>query len=196
MVYGFLRALPGDHRFVDPVIRATRWRLANLTPASGRQNHTASPSATRSARRTLRCVHRIPPHVRDDRDTPLHRGGIARLVVYISEKRKLNIFRGRAGQEFADAARRANQLTKNVAKWLRRRAFFSLPPAQASRAGGVEANEARSGWRQAPGGGSPQARSSDELAETPTRPTFGRRPSSRFFRRENIMTGDVEIGHE
>jgi hypothetical protein len=24
MVYGFLRALAGDHRFVDPVIRATR----------------------------------------------------------------------------------------------------------------------------------------------------------------------------
>jgi len=69
--YGFLRALPGDHRFVDPVIRATRWRLANLTPASGRQNHTASPSATASARRTLRCGHRIPPHVHDDRDTPL-----------------------------------------------------------------------------------------------------------------------------
>ena len=63
MVYGLLRALPGDYRFVDPVIRATRWRLANLTPASGRQNHTASPSATASARRTLRCVHRIPPHV-------------------------------------------------------------------------------------------------------------------------------------
>ena len=74
--YGFLRALPGDHRFVDPVIRATRWRLANLTPASGRQNHTASPSATRSARRTLRCVHRIPPHVRDDRERPSCRGGM------------------------------------------------------------------------------------------------------------------------
>ena len=69
--YGLLRALPGDHRFVDPVIRATRWRLANLTPASGRQNHTASPSATRSARLTLRHGHRIPPRVRDDRDTPL-----------------------------------------------------------------------------------------------------------------------------
>ena len=110
MVYGFLRALPGDHRFVDPVIRATRWRHANLTPASGRQNHTASPSATRSARLTPRCVHRIPPHVHDDRDTPLHRGGMARPVAYISEKRKQNIFRVGAGQEFADAARRANQL--------------------------------------------------------------------------------------
>ena len=37
---------PGTNCFVDPVIRATRWRLANLTPASGRQNHTASPSAS------------------------------------------------------------------------------------------------------------------------------------------------------
>ena len=57
--YDFLRALPGDHRFVDPVIRVTRWRLANLTPASGRQNHTASPSATgkRSSHAPLR-----PPH--------------------------------------------------------------------------------------------------------------------------------------
>ena len=36
MVYDLLRALPWDHRFVDPVIRATRWRLADLTPASGR----------------------------------------------------------------------------------------------------------------------------------------------------------------
>src|SRR6266700_1450421 len=74
-----LRALPGDHRFVDPVIRATRWRPANLTPASGRQNHTASPSATASARLTLRRVHRIPPRVHDDRDTPLSvgRDGVA-----------------------------------------------------------------------------------------------------------------------
>src|SRR5881396_593869 len=79
MVYGFLRALPGDHRFVDPVIRATRWRLANLTPASGRQNHTASPSARATLVSRAHSVHRIPPHVRDDRPKrPSHRGGIAR----------------------------------------------------------------------------------------------------------------------
>jgi hypothetical protein len=60
--YGLLRALPGDHRFVDPVIRATRWRLANLTPASGRQNHTASPSATakRSSHAPSRPSHPAP----------------------------------------------------------------------------------------------------------------------------------------
>src|SRR6266480_3689997 len=61
----------------------------NLTPASGRQDHTTSPYATTSLVRTLltahrlitrpaislrakRCrVHRIPRRVRDDRDTPL-----------------------------------------------------------------------------------------------------------------------------
>ena len=31
------------------------------------------------------------------------------MVASISEKRKMNIFRRRAGQEFANAARRANQ---------------------------------------------------------------------------------------
>src|SRR5882757_9201340 len=63
---------------------------ANLTPASGRQDHTILPSAKASLVRSLgdrsqasstrpaitsrakRCrVHRIPPRVRDDRDTPL-----------------------------------------------------------------------------------------------------------------------------
>jgi hypothetical protein len=47
---------------------------ANLTPASGRQDHTASPSAaTAFVMRRLR-VHRIPPRVRDDRDPPLSSG--------------------------------------------------------------------------------------------------------------------------
>src|ERR1700704_2345874 len=63
---------------------------ANLTPASGRQDHTILPSAATSLVRVLliahgfkrtrpaipsrakRCrVHRIPPRVRDDHDTPL-----------------------------------------------------------------------------------------------------------------------------
>jgi hypothetical protein len=44
---------------------------ANLTPASGRQNHTTSPSAKKRARLARRRVHRIPSHVRDDRETPL-----------------------------------------------------------------------------------------------------------------------------
>jgi hypothetical protein len=69
--------------------RSGRQASANLTPASGRQDHTTSPSAASICRqcavdrsqaetrpaipsRAQRCrVHRIPPRVRDDRDTPL-----------------------------------------------------------------------------------------------------------------------------
>src|ERR1700750_2786760 len=48
--------------------------LKNLTPASGRQDHTTSPSARISLVSRNPRVHRIPvPYVRDDRDTPLLR---------------------------------------------------------------------------------------------------------------------------
>jgi hypothetical protein len=43
----------------------------NLTPASRRQDHTISPSASQRVRQSAARVHRIPPRVRDDRDTPL-----------------------------------------------------------------------------------------------------------------------------
>src|SRR3984893_2548686 len=70
----------------------------NLTPASGRQDHTTSPYAATSLVRPLliahrlitrpaiplhakRCrVHRIPPRVRDDRDTPLWWGGMRKVL--------------------------------------------------------------------------------------------------------------------
>src|SRR5438876_6895057 len=64
---GFLRALPGDQACLTP---SSALLLADLTPASGRQNHTTSPSAAaRFVKRTDR-VHRIPPRVRDDREPP------------------------------------------------------------------------------------------------------------------------------
>src|SRR6266478_5465279 len=72
---------------------------ANLTPASGRQDHTTSPYAATSLVRSLliahrpfanppcnpsrakRCrVHRIPPRVRDDHDTPLWWGGMRKVL--------------------------------------------------------------------------------------------------------------------
>jgi hypothetical protein len=70
---GLFRALPGDRAFLPPSFAD---QSANLTPASGRQDHTALPSAVAPFVRALmrawcRCVHRIPPRVRDDRDTPL-----------------------------------------------------------------------------------------------------------------------------
>src|SRR6195256_5268357 len=88
---------------------------ANLTPASGRQDHTTSPYAATSLVRTLcksltgrsppchpsrakRCrVHRTPPRVRDDHDTPLWWGGMRKVLdliwgaweqKYFSEKQK------------------------------------------------------------------------------------------------------------
>ena len=61
---------------LSPVIglfchRRLRIEFANLTPASRRQDHTTSPSASHAIRQKRIRVHRIPPRVRDDRDTPL-----------------------------------------------------------------------------------------------------------------------------
>src|SRR5260370_29878531 len=44
---------------------------ANLTPASGRQDHTPSPSARGALVFGAACVHRIPSRVCDDREPPL-----------------------------------------------------------------------------------------------------------------------------
>ena len=52
--------------------------LANLTPASGRQDHTASPSAPPALVVRRHHVHRIPPRVRDDREPPLSSGEMRR----------------------------------------------------------------------------------------------------------------------
>src|SRR5258707_6281024 len=66
--YGLLRALPGDQACLTP---SSARLLADLTPASGRQNDTTWPYASGRAR-LVRCrVHRIPTRVRDVRETPL-----------------------------------------------------------------------------------------------------------------------------
>ena len=61
---------------LSPVIglvchRRLRIESANLTPASRRQDHTTSPSASSTLVRSAVHVHRIPPRVRDDREPPL-----------------------------------------------------------------------------------------------------------------------------
>jgi hypothetical protein len=68
MVYGLFRALPGDRALLPPSFAD---RSATLTPASGRQDHTTSPSASSAFVSRAISVHRNPPHVRDDRETPL-----------------------------------------------------------------------------------------------------------------------------
>jgi hypothetical protein len=71
---GVLRALPGDRACLPPSQAQCASIVANLTPASGRQDHTASPSANRCSRQQH---HPRPPHpapnVRDDREPPLLR---------------------------------------------------------------------------------------------------------------------------
>src|SRR6266478_2189242 len=91
--YGLLRALPGDQACLTP---SPALLIADLTPASGRQNHTTSPSASAQfVKRTAR-VHRIPPHVGDVRNAPLPgrddegcRSDLGPLASEISEFQKL-----------------------------------------------------------------------------------------------------------
>jgi hypothetical protein len=51
MVYGFLRALPGDRAFLSP--SPAENSSTDLTPASRRQDHTTSPSASHASRQSV-----------------------------------------------------------------------------------------------------------------------------------------------
>jgi hypothetical protein len=90
---GFLRALPGEPGFLATVAgHDAKTSSAGLTPASGRQDHTSSPHASRrSSVDTIR-VHRIPPRVRDDREPPLSVGRDGRIDKAVSTKRRSEIF--------------------------------------------------------------------------------------------------------
>jgi hypothetical protein len=87
---GFLRALPGDRAFLSPSPRGKCFPQS-LTPASRRQDHTTSPSASPRARqsRRLRPPHPVP-NVRDDRDTPLfgERDGGGYDVIWVKDERE------------------------------------------------------------------------------------------------------------
>src|SRR6266576_2505702 len=107
---GFLRALLGDRALLPPSPCGLKVLSSpvepneppqDLTPASRRQDHTTSPSASSAvvlhaanrSRRAIRpalashaqhCrVHRTPPRVRDDHDTPLWWGGMATVLELI-----------------------------------------------------------------------------------------------------------------
>src|ERR1019366_8040025 len=76
---GFLRALPGDRALLPP---SPANCSASLTPASGRQDHTTSPSASAPFVCNAARVHRIPPRVRDDRaSAPLWDGTVGDIEV-------------------------------------------------------------------------------------------------------------------
>jgi hypothetical protein len=86
---GLYRALPGDRALLPPSLLRSLL-LKNLAPASGRQDHTILPSASAPPVLRRHCVHRIPPHVRDVRETPLWRSGTVANIRLIlgSEKAK------------------------------------------------------------------------------------------------------------
>src|SRR5580693_2281744 len=65
--YGFLRALPGDRALLPPSLADNS---ADLTPASGCQDHTTSPSALVPFVHGTSRVHRIPPRVDDVAQRP------------------------------------------------------------------------------------------------------------------------------
>src|ERR1700722_5134266 len=78
---GLFRALLGDRALLSPSPRNAK-HCRELTPASGRQDHTALPSAKGAVR--LSAPTRPPhpaPNVRDDRDTPLFSGAGWREVL-------------------------------------------------------------------------------------------------------------------
>src|SRR5882757_8983147 len=82
---GFLRALLGDRACLPP--SSAELSSANLTPASGRQDHTTSPSASQRSRQQRHPRPSHPaPYVRDDRETPLcvGRDGEGYEVIWVS----------------------------------------------------------------------------------------------------------------
>jgi hypothetical protein len=85
------RALPGDRACLPPSLADLS--SANLTPASGRQDHTTSPFA-RPALSSAAPLASIasPPYVRDDRETPLCVGRDASDVEVIWVKREREYF--------------------------------------------------------------------------------------------------------
>jgi hypothetical protein len=68
-LYGLLRALPGERLFCLRHPREASL-LQDLAPAPRRPNHTTSPYASGAYVYRALSVHRISPHVRDDRERP------------------------------------------------------------------------------------------------------------------------------
>jgi hypothetical protein len=62
----------------------------DLAPASRRQDHTSSPSASVPFVIGTFSVHRIPPRVRDDREPPLKWDGTAAIceVIWVGREQK------------------------------------------------------------------------------------------------------------
>src|SRR3979490_3295254 len=90
VVYGLFRALPGEPSSFATV--TSRLISTKLSASVGRQDHTTSPSARVTlVSRNFR-VHRIPPHVRDDREPPLSSGETGEVKSVICPTAKAKYF--------------------------------------------------------------------------------------------------------
>jgi hypothetical protein len=89
MVLRLLRALPGVPGLLATIARQT-CVFANLTPASGCQDHTAWPSAQVLPVSQHSRGHRHLPHVRDVGQRPSHRDrmGLRKQVIWGARKQK------------------------------------------------------------------------------------------------------------
>src|SRR6266436_6490433 len=98
----FLRDLPGDRALLPP---SSVGRTTDLAPASGRQDHTTSPSAATSFVRALFTRLTLPrpshpaPNVRDDREPPLLRVRDDHVLdlIWVGRKQKCFCKRGWTG---------------------------------------------------------------------------------------------------
>jgi hypothetical protein len=95
---GLLRALPGDRACLPP---SSADNSANLTPASGHQDHTTSPSASLRVRQCAARVHRIPcPTSVTIAKRPFVWDGMAMDIKLIRIRKNRNIFSKGARQRF------------------------------------------------------------------------------------------------
>src|SRR5258706_8173540 len=91
MVYGLLRALPGDHACLTP---SPALLLADLTPTIGASERHDFAVRVGTVRHTRRSVHRIPPHVDDVRNAPLRDGTVRDIeVIWVRRQAKFLKFR-------------------------------------------------------------------------------------------------------
>jgi hypothetical protein len=104
------RALPGDRAFLSPSSPRSLL-LKNLTPASRRQDHTTSPSASAPFVRAkcLRCVLPHPSHPCPTFVTiakrPSVRAGMARDIklIWVRREAVFRIFRNKLPRSFSEA---------------------------------------------------------------------------------------------
>src|SRR5262249_32800529 len=91
MVLRLIRDLPGDRAFLPPSLRGSL--RASLAPASGRQDHTTSPSAAACARLAPASTSIAARNsaYRDDAYAPLHEAGYMREDTVLG-KRKAEYF--------------------------------------------------------------------------------------------------------